>query len=63
MRSASAFGACDLDTRLPGALGKAIEYQVHECPACGYCAQDLSGPAGDLRAFVSDPRQGMRMPS
>ena len=48
MVSASAFGACDLDTRLPGALGKAIEYQVQRCPACGYCAQDLSAPAGNL---------------
>ena len=61
LASASAFGAPDLDTRLPGALRKATEYQVQECPACGYCAQHLSAPAGNLKSFVYDMRYRARL--
>ncbi|MEE9320228.1 MAG: DUF2225 domain-containing protein [Granulosicoccus sp.] len=40
--STNTFGSADLDTRPPEMLRSTIRYWVQRCPACGYCAADLS---------------------
>jgi len=65
MLSTNTFGAPDLDARPPEMLRSTIAWWVHECPGCGYCAEDLGeAPAGAAevvrsqayRQQLDDPR-------
>lgn len=42
IKSTSAFGSPDLDTRPSEMVRSAIHVWVQRCPSCGYCASDLS---------------------
>lgn len=42
LMSSSSFGAPDLDSRPPALLRDTIDWWVHECPVCGYCAADIA---------------------
>ncbi len=42
LTSTSAFGASDLDTRPPPPARLTLPMEVQHCPACGYCARDVS---------------------
>ncbi len=62
--SGSAFGSADLDTRPPPFLRFNLAFEIQRCPACGYCAPDVSeGPdeaaavvaREDYRAQLDDP--------
>ncbi len=51
--STSMFGATDLDTRPPPPARMALAMQVQCCPACGYCAEDISQALPGARAVVT----------
>ena len=42
LMSLSGGGASDLDGRPARSLRHIVEYQVHRCPSCGYCAPTIS---------------------
>ncbi|NOX63583.1 MAG: hypothetical protein GXP42_16795 [Chloroflexi bacterium] len=51
--SSSAFGASDLDTRPPPLMRFTLPFQIQCCPACGYCAPNIShAPDRDIAASI-----------
>lgn len=51
--STSQFGSPDLDTRPPPPDRGTLEFQVQHCPACNYCAPDVSESAGDIADILA----------
>lgn len=52
LQSTNSFGSCDLDTRPPEMRRSTMETWVQRCPACGYCASDISHPARQVKAVM-----------
>lgn len=55
LMSTSAFGAPDLDTRPPPLARLTLPMQIQACPACGYCAPDVSEALPEAAAEVARP--------
>ena len=59
--STTAFGSPDLDLRPPELARRLVALAVQECPACGYCAADITlAPAGTPATVASDEYQQLR---
>ena len=50
--SSNAFGSPDLDTRPPEMIRSTLHVQIEVCPACNYCAPDISRGPTTARATV-----------
>ena len=54
--STKALGSSDLDARPPEPERSSIDYWIQRCPACGYCAPDISkGDKEISNIILSDP--------
>ena len=53
IRSTSAFGSPDLDTRPPEMARSLIIFQIQTCPSCGYCAPSIANSLGKLSTLVN----------
>jgi hypothetical protein len=53
--STNAFGPSDLDTRPAEMLRSTLPYWIERCPACGFCAPDISKPQEGAAGIVRTP--------
>jgi len=59
--STNAFGSPDLDTRPPEMERSTIFVWVKRCPACGYCAADVSNAAPQAPSVVRSPEYARQL--
>ena len=53
--STNSMGSSDLDLRPPEMMRSTIGFWVEKCPACGYCASDVSQLLKNAKETVTDP--------
>lgn len=52
--STNAFGSMDLDMRPPPMARDTLQFQIHQCPACGFCGPSLAWFEGLNISLVKD---------
>lgn len=55
LRSTTALGSPDLDTRPPPLARMTLPLYIQCCPACGYCARDVSEALPAVQNIVTQP--------
>ncbi len=59
--STNAFGPPDLDTRPPEMKRSTIFAWVQRCPACGYCASDVSKAPSQASSLIYSPEYARQL--
>lgn len=53
LTSTNSFGSMDLDTRRPGMMRNTMHLWIHECPECGYVAEDVNDKTSVSREYLN----------
>jgi hypothetical protein len=59
--STNCFGPTDMDTRPAEMLRSTLAQQIQSCPACGYCAPDISKRAAQCSAITQSPEYSRQL--
>lgn len=52
LTSTNSFGSMDLDTRKPGMMRNTMHLWIHECPDCGYVAENVNDKTTVTREYL-----------